>query len=104
MADTISQLRVIEKLKLNPKLKYGGFRKCRSRFSYHTFEIVNDGSNRTVQNSKKASVFIIEIRVQGFSKSLIRSCHQTLEIQSDGKSSREALNLLKIVSKGFRSH
>ena len=94
MVDKIWQLRVREKIKWNPKLKYEGFRKCRSRFSYHTFKIVNDGSNRTVKNSKKASVFIIEIRVQGFSRSLIRSCHQTLEIQSDCKSSREALILL----------
>ena len=38
-----------------------------------------------VKNSKKASVFI-EIRVQGFSRSLIKSCHQTFEIQSDDKS------------------
>ena len=55
-----------------------------------------------VKNSKKASVFIIEIRVQGFSRSLIRSCHQTLEIQNDGKSSREALILLKNSIKGFQ--
>ena len=55
-----------------------------------------------LKNSKKASVFIIEIRVLGFSRSLIKSCHQTLEIQSDGKSSREALILLKNSIKGFQ--
>ena len=41
---------------------------------YNTFKIVNDGSNMAVKNSEKASVFI-EIRVQGFSRSLIKSCH-----------------------------
>ena len=56
----------------------------------------------TVKNSKKASVFIIEIRVQGFSRSLIKSCHQSLEIQSDGKSLREVLILLKNRIKGFQ--
>ena len=55
-----------------------------------------------VINSKKASVFIIVIRVQEFSRSLIRSCHQTLKIQSDGKSSREALLFLKNRIKGFQ--
>ena len=37
-----------------------------------------------VKNSEKALVFI-ELIVQGFSTSLIKSCHQTLEIQSGGK-------------------
>ena len=37
-----------------------------------------------VKNSEKASVFI-EIRVKGFSRSLIKSYHQTFEIQSDDK-------------------
>ena len=32
----------------------------------------------------------------------MRSCYQTLEIQSDGKSSREALILLKNSIKGFQ--
>ena len=55
-----------------------------------------------VKNSKKASVSIIEIRVQGFSRSLIRSCHQILEIQNDGKSSSEAFIVLKNSVNGFQ--
>ena len=51
---------------------------------------------------KKALVFIIEIRVQGFTRLLIRSCHQTFEIQSDGKSKREVLILLENSIKGFQ--
>ena len=54
-----------------------------------------------VKNSEKATVFI-EIRVQGFSRSLKKSCHQTFEIQSDDKSLREALILLKNSIKGFQ--
>ena len=101
MADTISQLRVREKLKLCSKLVYAGVWSFWSRCSNHTFKIVNNGSNMAVDNSEKASV-LIEIRVQRLSRSLIRFCHQTLEIQSDGKSSREAMILLKNSIKGFQ--
>ena len=65
MVDKTWQLRVREKIKLNPKLKYGAFRKCRSRFSYHTFYIVNDGSNMAVENLKKLRLFS-ELEYMGF--------------------------------------
>ena len=54
IADPIWEWQVWEKVKLWSNLVYGGFRSCWSRFSYHTFYIVNDGSNMAVENLKKA--------------------------------------------------
>ena len=54
MADTISQLRVKEKLKLCSKLVYGDFWSFWSGCSNHTFKIVNEGSSMAVENVKEA--------------------------------------------------
>ena len=51
---------------------------------------------------RKKLRFLLSKLEYRFSMSLIRSCHQTLEIQSDSKSSREALILLKNNIMGFQ--
>ena len=45
---------------------------------------------------KKLRFLLLKLEYRGF-QGLIRSCPQTLEIQSDGKSLREALISLKTV-------